>query len=229
MSASGFAKQNPMSFTATAPRAALLRAYTPDGGSLLLNHASRSGKTYLALERMLMSRGDLYLFESAYSARIFHDKIGRPGGLVRIVHNGVTTAEFAPVALAPDAADLEFLGEFPVKGIDVLIDAIASLYRGGSHITATLVGDGPEAAALSAQVSRLGLAGAIRFAPPIPARGNGKRRDRGDPFARGVVALCGAGSRRGRKAADHYQCWRHSGNLGPAFRDAGASRRPAKG
>src|SRR5665811_2104019 len=140
MSASGFAKQNPMSFTATAPRAALLRAYTPDGGSLLLNHASRSGKTYLALERMLMSRGDLYLFESAYSARIFHDKIGRPGGLVRIVHNGVTTAEFAPVALAPDAADLEFLGEFPVKGIDVLIDAIASLYRGGSHITATLVG-----------------------------------------------------------------------------------------
>jgi glycosyltransferase involved in cell wall biosynthesis len=154
MSASGFAKQNPMSFTATAPRAALLRglalarkpairAYTPDGGSLLLNHASRSGKAYLALERMLMSRGDLYLFESAYSARIFHDKIGRPGGLVRIVHNGVTTAEFAPVALAPDAADFEFLGEFPVKGIDVLIDAIASLYRGGSHITATLVGDGP--------------------------------------------------------------------------------------
>jgi len=148
-----------------------IRAYTPHGGSLLLNHASRTGKLYLALERLLMPRGDLYLFESAYSARVFDDKIGQPAGLVRVVHNGVSTAEFAPVALAPDASDLVFLGEFrPVKGIDVLIDAIAGLHRDGSAVTATLVGDGPEAAALNAQVSDRGLERAIRFAPPMPAR-----------------------------------------------------------
>ena len=148
-----------------------IRAYTPHGGSLLLDHESRAGKAYLALERLLMMRGDLYLFESAYSARIFNAKIGQPSGLVRVVHNGVASNEFAPVALAAHATDLVFLGEFrPIKGIDVLIDAIASLHRNGSRVTATLVGDGPGMAALSAQVARVGLAGAVRFAPPMPAR-----------------------------------------------------------
>ena len=148
-----------------------IRAYTPHGGSLLLDHATPTGKAYLALERLLMWRGDLYLFESAYSARIFDAKIGQPSGLVRVVHNGVASNEFEPVALAAHASDLVYLGEFrPVKGVDVLIDAIASLHRGGSPVAATLVGDGPDMAALSAQVARVGLAGAVRFAPPMPAR-----------------------------------------------------------
>ena len=148
-----------------------VRAYTPHGGSLLLNHASLNGKAYLALEKMLMSRGDLYLFESAYSAKVFHDKIGTPKGLVRVVHNGVAKNEFVPVAPAPDATDLVFLGEFrPVKGIDVLIDAVAALYRAGTPRTATLVGGGPLEQTLRAQAAQLGLANAIRFAPPMPAR-----------------------------------------------------------
>ena len=148
-----------------------IRAYTPHGGSLLLDHTTPTGKAYLALERLLMWRGDLYLFESAYSARIFDAKIGQPSGLVRVVHNGVAGNEFEPVALAAHASDLVYLGEFrPVKGVDVLIDAIASLHRSGSPVTATLVGDGPDMAALSAQVARVGLVGAVRFAPPMPAR-----------------------------------------------------------
>jgi len=148
-----------------------VRAYTPHGGSLLLDHASRTGKAYLALERLLMRRGDIYLFESAYSARIFTDRIGEPSGLVRVVHNGVSRSEFSPVALAPHATDLVFLGEFrPVKGIDLLIDAVAQLKREGLPLSATLVGEGPELPALTAQVERTGLAGVIRFAPPMPAR-----------------------------------------------------------
>lgn len=148
-----------------------IRAYTPHGGSLLLNHTTPTGKAYLALERMLMWRGDLYLFESAYSARIFDAKIGQPSGLVRIVHNGVADNEFEPVAPTAHATDLVFLGEFrPVKGIDLLIDAIASLHRNGTQVTATLVGDGPDMAALSARVAQTALTGAIRFVPPMPAR-----------------------------------------------------------
>jgi glycosyltransferase involved in cell wall biosynthesis len=123
------------------------------------------------LERILMPLGDLYLFESAYSARIFTDRIGQPSGLVRVVHNGVSTAEFEPIVVAPDATDLVFLGEFRhVKGVVVLIDAIASLHRGGAPVTATLVGGGAEADPLHAQVARLGLDRAIRFAPPMAAR-----------------------------------------------------------
>jgi hypothetical protein len=41
-----------------------------------------------------MLRGDLFLFESYYSAEIFRRKIGKPSGLVRIVHNGVSRPEF---------------------------------------------------------------------------------------------------------------------------------------
>jgi glycosyltransferase involved in cell wall biosynthesis len=148
-----------------------VRAYTPHGGSLLFGHDTMAGKFYLATEKFLMLRGDLFLFESAYSAEIFRRKIGTPRGLVRVVHNGVSRKEFEPIIARPDATDLVFMGEFrPVKGIDVLIAAIAKLHRGGRAVTTTLVGDGPERAALHAQVERLGLADVVRFRPAMPAR-----------------------------------------------------------
>ena len=148
-----------------------IRAYTPHGGSLLLDPASRSGKAYLAAERLLMPRGDLYLFESAYSARMFNERVGTPGGLVRVVHNGVAENEFAPIADAADATDLVFLGELrKVKGIDILLNSIAGLRRNGTPVTATLVGSGPEEAALRAQVADLSLQDAVRFLPAMAAR-----------------------------------------------------------
>ena len=148
-----------------------VRASTPHGGSLLFGHDTLAGKFYLTTERLLMLRGDLFLFESAYSADIFRSKIGNPRGLVRIVHNGVLRAEFEPVATRPDATDLVFLGELRhLKGIHVLIDAIAQLHRDGRTLTATLVGDGPDREALQAHVERGGLNSAVRFLPAMPAR-----------------------------------------------------------
>jgi len=148
-----------------------VRAYTPHGGSLLFGHDTLAGKFYLATEKVLMLRGDLFLFESAYSAEIFRRKIGTPAGLVRVVHNGVSRKEFEPIVARPDATDLVFMGEFrPVKGIDVLIDAIAQLHRAGRTVTTTLVVDGPDRAALLDQVARLGLADIVRFRPAMPAR-----------------------------------------------------------
>ena len=146
-----------------------VRAYTPHGGSLLFNHDSLAGKFYLATEHLLMLRGDLFLFESAYSAEIFRNKIGKPRGLVRVVHNGVSRAEFEPIVTKPDATDLVFLGELrPVKGIDVLLEALARLRDAGRTVTATLVGDGPERGALQAQTANLGLGGAVHFEPAMP-------------------------------------------------------------
>jgi glycosyltransferase involved in cell wall biosynthesis len=148
-----------------------VRAYTPHGGSLLFGHDTLAGKFYLATERLLMLRGDLFLFESAYSADVFRRKIGSPRGLVRIVHNGVSQDEFKPIGSAADATDLVFMGELrPVKGVDVLLDAIATLRAAGRTVTATLVGDGPDRAALQAQVKALGLTGAVQFKPAMPAR-----------------------------------------------------------
>jgi glycosyltransferase involved in cell wall biosynthesis len=148
-----------------------VRAYTPHGGSLLFGHDTLTGQFYLAAERQLMLRGDLFLFESAYSEEVSRRKIGNPKGLVRVVHNGVSSSEFAPILVRNTASDLVFLGELrPVKGVDVLIDAIAILHREGRVVTATLVGSGPERGALEAQVQRLGLAAAICFKPAMPAR-----------------------------------------------------------
>ncbi len=148
-----------------------VRAYTPHGGSLLFGHDSFAGKFYLATERLLMLRGDLFLFESAYSADIFRKKIGTPRGLVRVVHNGVSRAEFEPIVAKPDATDLVFMGELrPVKGIDVLIDAIGRLRDAGRTVTATLVGDGPNRDALQEQVVNLGLERTIQFKPAMPGK-----------------------------------------------------------
>jgi glycosyltransferase involved in cell wall biosynthesis len=118
-----------------------------------------------------MLRGDLFLFESEYSGEVFRRKIGKPGGLVRIVHNGVSRKEFQQVVAKSDASDLVFMGELrPVKGVDVLINAIAQLQRRGRVVTATLVGDGPERDTLRAQVERLGLVDVVQFRPAMPAR-----------------------------------------------------------
>ena len=101
-------------------------------------HDTLAGKFYLTTERLLMLRGDLFLFESEFSAEIFRRKIGEPRGLVRVAHNGVSRQEFEPVVASPDATDLVFLGELRhVKGIDVLIEAIAQLRRNGRPVTAT--------------------------------------------------------------------------------------------
>jgi glycosyltransferase involved in cell wall biosynthesis len=56
-----------------------------------------------------------------------------------------------------------------LKGIDILIDAIARLRSEGRHVTATLVGAGPDRDVLQAQVERLGLTDLIGFVGPLPA------------------------------------------------------------
>lgn len=149
----------------------VVRAYTPHGGSLLLRHDNLSGQMYLFLERMLLKRRTLYLYESAYSDQVFRAKIGEPRGLARIVHNGVARSEFESIIPAHDQTDLVFVGEFrPVKGIDVLIKAIAMLYRQGQPVTATLVGGGPDEPLLRQEAERLVLSHAVRFVAPMPAR-----------------------------------------------------------
>ena len=148
-----------------------VRAYTPHGGSLLFGHDTLAGKFYLATERLLMLRGDLFLFESAYSADVFRNKIGSPRGLVRVVHNGVSREEFKPIVAKVDATDLVFLGELrPVKGVDLLLEAIARLRDAGRTVTTTLVGDGPERGALQAQAEALRITSAVQFRPAMPAR-----------------------------------------------------------
>jgi glycosyltransferase involved in cell wall biosynthesis len=147
-----------------------IRVYTPHGGSLHYSRGSPVGLLYLTLEQMLMRRTELFLFESRYGRDVFTAKIGTPAGLVRVVHNGVTAEEFAEITPQADATDIVFVGELRMlKGVDVLLYSIAQLARQRA-VTATIVGDGPDAAQFRAQAERLGLAATTRFLPPMPAR-----------------------------------------------------------
>jgi glycosyltransferase involved in cell wall biosynthesis len=146
----------------------IVRAYTPHGGSL---HDGVGGRLHILMERMLKPLGQLYLFESAYSHDVYCQKVGAPPGLVRVVHNGVRRDELEPIPLAPGAADIVYLGELRrLKGVDVLIDAIAQLRREGRAVTAKLVGDGPDRAEFEAKVQVLGLTSAVTFCGPLPTR-----------------------------------------------------------
>jgi glycosyltransferase involved in cell wall biosynthesis len=148
-----------------------VRAYTPHGGTLHFDPRSPLGLIYLTLERALVSRTDLILFESAYARDMFHARIGTPAALVRVVHNGVSAPEFAPVAPDAGATDLVFVGELrKLKGVDVLIEALAMLAAAGMPVSATIVGAGPEADAFTALAQARGIIASVRFPGALPAR-----------------------------------------------------------
>jgi glycosyltransferase involved in cell wall biosynthesis len=151
--------------------AAAIRVYTPHGGALHYHPGTLRGSVFGFLERRLMPRTDLLLFESAYARRTYEAQIGMPRGMVRVVHNGVDETEFAPVTPGTDAADFVFCGELRrLKGIDVLLEALALLRQQGRNATLTVVGEGPDGATLRALVTRLSLADIVQFVGYRPAR-----------------------------------------------------------
>ncbi|MET0675522.1 MAG: glycosyltransferase [Bradyrhizobium sp.] len=148
-----------------------IRVYTPHGGSLHYPLSTLKGSVYARIERALMNKTDLFLFESAFARDTYQRTIGSPHGLVRTVFNGVTKGEFEPVIKADDATDVAYVGEFRrIKGADLLVDAVAQLRAGGRPVTLTLGGDGEESASIRAQVERLGLGEAVRFIGHVKAR-----------------------------------------------------------
>jgi len=152
---------------ASAPRQAI-RVYTPHGGSLHYG-ASPVGLLYLLLERALMPRTDLLLFESEFGRDAYRAKIGLSKAEVQVIHNGLAENEFEPVSPRPDAADVVFVGELRMlKGIDVLIEALVQQAREGRTVTATIVGDGPDRALFESQAQPLG--GSVSFTGALPAR-----------------------------------------------------------
>jgi glycosyltransferase involved in cell wall biosynthesis len=148
-----------------------IRVYTPHGGSLHYAPGTLRGTIYGTLERTLMRRTDLFVFESAYARQTYTARIGMPSGLVRVVCNGVSESEFESVTPAADASDFLFIGELRrLKGVDLLLDALASLRQNGRGVTLTIVGEGPDGEAFQAQAAQLGLTEAVRFAGYRPAR-----------------------------------------------------------
>ncbi len=149
-----------------------VRAYTPHGGSFNYRPGSALHRLYMQAERVLTARTDVFLFESDFIAGRYRAYVGPTSRLVRIVHNGIATEEFAPITRAPDALDLVYIGELrEAKGVPVLFEALARLRREhGRRLTLLVVGSGPDENTLRTRVAALGLAEDVRFEPPQPIR-----------------------------------------------------------
>ena len=158
------------------------------------------GLFYLAAEKVLRSRTDLFLFESAYGRDVFAEKIGLPAAPARVVHNGVNESEFLPVKPLPDATDLLFVGELRMlKGVDVLIKALAQLAARGARRQRHDRRRRPRPGAFEAAVAaaKLDSDGAL-CRRKTRAHGLCTRAHAGGAVARGIPALYRAGSRRSR-------------------------------
>lgn len=72
---------------------------------------------------------------------------------------------FRPVEGVPRDRDIVFVGRLVSdKGAALLLDALHQLHGRGLRLSATLIGDGPEAGALRERAARLGLADQVAFA-----------------------------------------------------------------
>jgi glycosyltransferase involved in cell wall biosynthesis len=88
------------------------------------------------------------------AARIVEREARAAPGSVRTIHNGVPDAELVPVTRPGPGIVVGCLARLhPVKGLDVLLDAVAPL----PDVRVLVVGDGPARAGLEAQAVRLGM------------------------------------------------------------------------
>jgi glycosyltransferase involved in cell wall biosynthesis len=149
-----------------------VRAYTPHGGSFNYRPGSAAHSAYMAIEAMLARRTDLLLFESAYIGRRYEEAIGPTDALTRVIVNGVSPAELAPVEPAADAADMLYIGELrSAKGIDTLIDSLPMIERRiGRRPSLVLVGTGPDRDMLQEHAESVGYLDKVRFAGAMAAR-----------------------------------------------------------
>ena len=151
---------------------ALLKAfYTPHGGTL--NYAPRSleGRFFMALERVLDPMTDGLIFESAFAARAYGERIGSARAPRRVVPNGLQLTDFVAHMPAGDASDFLFIGELrALKGVDVMLRALAALNQGRrAPLTAVIVGAGPDALSFQRLAGELQLDGCVTFKGAMPA------------------------------------------------------------
>ena len=89
---------------------------------------------------------------------------------LRVIHCGIDVERFAPAAAAAPTGPVRLLTVAALqarKGHRDLLAALAALRADGAGTTLTLVGRGPEREALEAEVARLGLGDAVRFAGAV--------------------------------------------------------------
>ncbi len=148
------------------------RFYSPHGGSLHFDPATTQGRIIFRVERFLERMTDRIIFVSGFEQGVYTRKVGEPRCGYSLIYNGLTDAEFEPIVPNADAADFLFIGEMrALKGPDIFIGALAEASMARGHaLTAVIVGDGTDRAALIEQARIAGITASIRFLMPMKAR-----------------------------------------------------------
>lgn len=146
--------------------------YTPHGGTLNYRPGTAQGHILMRIEQVLERYTDGLIFESAYAARVYRERLGAGPAPQRIIPNGLRPSDFFDVQHEVSRVhDILFVGELrDLKGVDVLLSALANLAREGTVRTATIVGSGPAESELKAQARDLGLDQHVVFTGALPAR-----------------------------------------------------------
>ncbi len=144
--------------------------YTPHGGSLHFDPKTTEGQIYLNLEKILARFTDGLIFESKFARDVYEDHIGFSGRSVKLIPNGLRPADFGSHVPDPDAADFLFVGELrQLKGVDVMLRALATLQSETRPATAYFVGGGPDRQMFETLAQDLNLTQVTHFPGPKPA------------------------------------------------------------
>jgi glycosyltransferase involved in cell wall biosynthesis len=113
---------------------------------------------------------DGLIFESAFAARVYKDRVSATDVPKRIIPNGLQPDDFIRPDPISDATDILFIGELrDIKGVDVLLEALSVLNK-SRRVTATIVGAGPDEVELESLSAALGLDDVVNFTGALPAR-----------------------------------------------------------
>lgn len=125
----------------------------------------------------LLRRADLHLAVAEVQKRYLVEVEGLPEDRIRVIYNGVDTALYHPATPDGRVAARALLGIpgagtvlmavgslKPLKGIDVLLRAVAPVLRASDDVRLVLVGEGPDRTTLETLARELGAGERVVFA-----------------------------------------------------------------
>jgi teichuronic acid biosynthesis glycosyltransferase TuaC len=152
-------------------RAAQIPSAVIVGGSDVLVLARHTGRRRRSVVRALHANDAVITVGRQLADAV--EALGIPGAKVHVVYQGVDDALFSPGSMTAARSRLGIpetgkvlvsVGSLiPVKGIDVLLEAMARLAARHGDVRLYLVGDGASRRDLEALASRLRLSGIVRF------------------------------------------------------------------
>jgi glycosyltransferase involved in cell wall biosynthesis len=160
-------------------RAARIPSAVIVGGSDVLVLGRRDGRRRRSVVRALQATSAIITVGRRLAETV--EALGIPASKIHVVYQGVDDALFSPgpataarrrLGIPESGKVLVSVGSLiPVKGIDVLLEAMSRVMATHPDVRLYLVGDGAGRGVLEAQAARLGLESVVRFVGRVEQAG----------------------------------------------------------